>query len=168
MDVNITNADLTISGEVTFPSTQNVNISSTTGDLNCAITNASIPITHVGDLDVNITNADMAITAGTLDVDIQNASINAVILQPSTFEHFSGVVDDTADTINFAATSSSIFIDNQSWINLKVSFDTGTSWFNIAPHTSLNAELRVDSIQIKAGTEIAGVSASYQMLIAEG
>lgn len=111
------------------------------------------------------------IKAGVLTVDTLEAgtitSITNPLNMPSTVEHFSGTVDSTASTINFSSTSYSIYLDNKSWITLYVSFDEGANWYSIAPKTSLNADLSINSMQMKAGTEISGESVAYQMIVSE-
>jgi len=93
IDANITNASIDVSqtgawnvgitGTPTFNigASNDVNIASTTGDLNCNITNATIPVT--GDINANITNAtldvsgsDVTISSGSIDANITNATIS--------------------------------------------------------------------------------------------
>jgi hypothetical protein len=149
-----------MSGTVTFPSAQSVNIASQSQNLNCAITNASIPITHTGDLDVNITNADLTISGevtfpSAQDVTVTNADITVsqtgdwtitnvdeIVLQKERWAQTGSTIINVADanvddeTIYTVTSGKTLYISSVTLGNVNGTLETCTLLDNGSTGTS--------------------------------
>jgi len=82
-----------------------------------------------------------------------------------SIQHFNGTVGTAAITITPSSTTTAILISNPvsnaSGVVLSVSFDGGTSFFDLEYRAALELEAEVSSFQIKA----SAASSNYQILV---
>ena len=90
--------------------------------------------------------------AGTVDINV------------GTPKHYNGVANVLSATVNFAATTKSILVQNIDAAKIVyISFDGGSNWKSIKPLDNVSLQCAISSLDIKASVD----GANYEILTTE-